>query len=121
MRVAAHDAIGFRRVHVRIVEQAEEKLPAQHGLDHFVEFRFLQHALAHQLGQMQVAIRLRQFDVDAGPHRQGARFLLILGDEMPMRVGTVAELPDRVVIGYHEAFETPLLAQNIAHQPAVGV
>ena len=121
VRVAAHHAIRFLRVHIRVVEQAHAELPEQHGFYQLIEFLLFQHTLAHQFDQVQVTIRLRQLDVDAGAHGKCARFLLVLGDEVAVSVGPVAELPDRVVVGHHEALEAPLLAQNVSHQPAVGV
>ena len=73
MRVAADDALGLVGIDVRIVEQAQLEFPEQHRRDQLVELRFLQHALADQLDQVQVAIRLGQFDVHAGLDGQRAR------------------------------------------------
>ena len=48
-------------------------------------------------------------------------FCLVPGDEMAVRVGTVAQFPDRVVIRDDEAFEPPFLAEHVAQQPFAGV
>ena len=97
------------------------ELPEQHRRDEIVELRFLERALAHQLDEVQVAVGLGQFDVHAGAHREHACFRLVGGDEMAVRVGAVAQLPDRVVVRDDESLEAPFLAQHVAQQPAVGV
>jgi hypothetical protein len=51
-----------------------------------------------QFHQVQVAVRIGQFDIDAGFDRQRAGFLLVLGDKVAVRVGAVAKFPDGVVI-----------------------
>ena len=53
--------------------------------------------------------------------RQRARFLLVLGDEVAVRVGPVTQFPDGVVVRDNKSLEAPLLAQHIAQQPLVGV
>ncbi len=121
MRFAADDALGLGGVDVRIVEQAHLEFPAEHRRDQLVELRFLEHAFAHEFDQVQVAIGLGQFDVDAGLDGERAGLPLVLGDEMAVRFGAVAQLVDRVVVGDDEAFEAPLLAEHVAQQPAVGM
>ena len=93
MRVAADDALGLVGIDVGIVEQSELELPEEHRRDQIVELRFLEHALLHQLDEMQVAVRLGQLDVHAGLHGERAGFLLVLRDEVAVRVGAVARAP----------------------------
>ena len=103
MLVATDDALGLGRIDVRIVEQAEFEFPEQHGRDQLVELRFFQDALLHQLDEMQIAIRVGQLDVDARFDGEPAGFLLVLRDEVAVRVGPVAEFPDREVVGDGES------------------
>ena len=121
IRLAAHHPLRLVRIHIRVLEQPHPELPQQHGRDQFVEFGLLQHAFAHQFGEVQVTVRLREFDVDAGLDGERARFLLVGSDKMPVRVGTVTQFPDGVVVGDHEALETPLLPQHVPQQPLAGV
>ena len=78
VRVAAHHALGLVGIDVGIVEQAQLEFPEEHRRDQFVELPLLQHALAHQFDQVQVAIGLGQFDVDPRLDGQRARLLLVL-------------------------------------------
>ena len=121
MLVAAHHALGLIGIDIGIVEQPHLELPEEHGRDQLVELLLLEHALPHQLHQVQVAVRLRQLDVDARLNREPARLLFVFGDEVAVRVRTVAEFPDGVVVRDDEALEAPLLAQHVAQQPLVGV
>ena len=98
MLLASHHALRFVGIDIRIVEEPHLKLPEKHGRDQLIELRFLQHALAHQLHQVQIAIGIGQLDVNAGLHRQRAGFLLVFGDEMAVRVGAVTQLPDGKVV-----------------------
>ena len=82
---------------------------------------FLEHALADEFDEVQVAVRLRQFDVHARLDGQPARFLLVFRHKMAVRVRPVAEFPDRVVIRDHESLEAPFLPQHVAQQPFAGV
>ena len=79
MIVAPHHAFGFVRIDVRVVEKAHLEFPKEHRSDEFVELRFLEHAPADEFSQMQVALRFRQLDIDAGLNGQSARFLLVFG------------------------------------------
>ncbi len=108
-------------IDIRIVEEAHLKFPEKHRSDELIELRFFENAFFHQFDQIQIAIRVGQLDVDAGVDRKRAGFLLVLRDEVAMRVGAVAELPDRVVVGDNEAFEAHLLAKHVAEQPPVRV
>ena len=121
MFVAADDAIGFVGIDVGRVEEAHLEFPEEHGRDQVIELGFLEHAFAHQLDQAQVAVGIGQFDIDAGLDRERARLLAVFGNEMPVGIGPIAELPDGEVVGDHETLEAPLLAQHVAHQPFVGV
>ena len=121
VRIAAHYARGFVRIHVGIVEQAQAELPFEHRRHQFVELRFAEHAFADQFGEVEVAIGLGQLDVDAGADGERAGLLLVSGDVVPVRVGTIAQLPDGVIVGDDEAAKPPLLAQDVAQQPAAGM
>ena len=118
---AADNALGLVGVHIRVIEQSHFEFPVQHRRDQFVELRFLEHALADEFDEVQVAIRFRQFDIDAGAHSEGAGFLFVLGDAVAVGVGTVAQFPDGIIIRNDEALETPFLAQHVAQQPSVRV
>ena len=121
MLVTTNHALRLCRIDIRIVEQPHLKLPEQHRRNQLFQFLLLQHALLHQLYQVQVAIRIGQLDVDPGFHRKRARLLLVLGDKVPMRIRPVTKLPDRVVIRHNKPLEAPLFAQQVAHQPLVRV
>jgi hypothetical protein len=56
------------------------ELRVEHGRDQLVELALFEYTLADEFHQMQVAIRLGQFDIDAGFHRQPAGFLQIWRD-----------------------------------------
>ncbi len=110
VRLGTHHALRLGGVHIGVVEQAHLKFPEKHRRHKFVELAFLKHAFAHQFDQVQVAIRLRQFDVDPGIDGEGARLFLGLGHEMAVRFRPVAQLVDCVVVGDHEPLEAPFLA-----------
>ena len=87
IRFAANYALGLVGIDIRIVKQSQLEFPIEHRRHEFIELRLLQHALAHQFHEVQIAIRIGQFDVDAGLDRQRARFLLVLGHEMAVVSG----------------------------------
>jgi hypothetical protein len=121
MRIAAHDAVGLVRVHVGIVEEAHLEFPVQHRRDEFIKLLLLEHALADEFDEVQVAIRLGQLDVHARLDGQAAGLLLVRGDVVPVCVRAETQFPDRVVIRHDEALEAPFLPQHIAQKPLAGV
>src|SRR5208283_6186250 len=121
MGLRTHYAVGFIRIDVWIVKEAHFEFPKKHGGDEFVELGFLQHALADKFNQVEVAIRVRQFDIDAGLNRQGGRLFFVLGDEVAVGIGTITQFPNREVIGNDEAFEAPFPAENVLEKPLIGV
>ena len=72
MFFTARHALRFGRVNIRIVEQAHFELPQQHRRDEIVEPLLFQHTLPHEFHEMQVTIRLGQFDVHTRLNRQSA-------------------------------------------------
>ena len=62
---------------------------------------------------------LRCLDAHSGANREHAALALVVRDEVPVCVRTIAELPDRVVIGDREAVEPPLVAKHIAQEPPI--
>ena len=121
MLVAPHDAFGLVGIDVGILEQAHLEFPIEHRRDQFVELLLFEHALADQFDQVLVAIRLGQFDVDAGFAPPGGRLPSCPGDGMAADIGAIVQLGDGVVVGDNEALESPLLAEDVAQQPFVGV
>ena len=77
MLLGADHPFRFFRVHVGLVEQAHLEFPQQHRRNELVELRFLQGPLTYQFGQVQIAVRLRQLDIDSGGNRQPAGVLLL--------------------------------------------
>ena len=86
VRFAADNPLGFVGIHIRIIEQSQLELPKQHRRHQIVELGFLQHALADEFDEVQIAVRLRELDVHPGAHGQRAGFLFIIGHEVPVRV-----------------------------------
>ena len=114
-------AFGMVGIDERVIEQAEPELPDERRSDEVVELALLEHAFANEVHELDVAVRLGGLDVDAGANGEHAAFALVVRDEVAVRVGPVAELPDRVVVGDGEAVEAPFVAQHVAQEPAVRV
>src|ERR1043165_160367 len=68
MFITTHDTFRLSRINVRIIEEPQFKFPEQHRRNQFVELLFLQHPPADKLRDMQIAIRIRQFDIHADFH-----------------------------------------------------
>src|SRR6185369_4798783 len=70
---------------------------------------------------MEVAVWLGQFDIHAGLDGKSTRLLLVLCDEVSVRLGTISQFPDGVVIGDGKSLEAPFFSKYIAHEPDVCV
>ena len=119
--IAADDSFGLVRIDIWIVEQAHLELPAQHRRNEPVELRLGERSIAHEIDEVEIAVRLREFDVHTGANGEHARLALVGGDMMAVRIRPVAQLSDRVVVRHDEAVEAPLVAENVAQQPPTGV
>ena len=121
MRRVADDPLGLDGIDVRILEQPELELRAQHRPQALVEQRLGNGSLANELQQRRVAVGVRQLDVDARPDGERRRLLRVVREVVAVQLGALVQLADREVVRHHEAAESPLLPQDLVEQPAVGV
>jgi len=70
MERVVYDPLGLVRVDVRIVEQPQEELRAQHRPHALVDERLRNDAVPHEIDQMGVTVGVGQLDVDAGADGQ---------------------------------------------------
>ena len=121
MGVAANDLLGDRRVHVGVLEQPQPELPGQHRRHELVDERLFQDTLADEIDEVRVAIGIRQFDVDARLDRELRRLAAVLGQAVAEQFRPLMQLANREIVRHDVSFESPLLAQDVAQQPLVGV
>ncbi len=101
--------------HERILEQAQLELDAQHAADHLVQQRHIDRAPLHFADQrVAVAVRARQFDVDARLDRRACGIFLAGRHAV---IG--CQLIHREIVGHHQPVEAPFLAQNAGQQRTV--
>ena len=108
--------LGPGRVRVRVLEQPGVELQLQDAAHAGVDLLDRDPFFAHQVGQREVAQRVRGLDVDAGLDRLQRR-LLVAGGQAVAR----DQFLDPHVVRHRGALEAPLLAQDVGQEPAAGV
>ena len=104
----------LRLVAERIVEQPQAELHGQHLAAKAVDQRLRDTPLPHQFGGMEQVGGAHHVHVDPGAQGQFGSLRIVA------RHAVSFQFADRAVVGHHESAEAQFVAQQVAHQPAVG-
>ena len=110
------DFLSVARVGVRMLEEAPQELESQHPPHGRVDLGLCDFPLRQRLRQIGEGLPVRHVVVHAGMQRARGRVRQIAGHVMQRH-----ELLDALVIGDHDALESPLVAQHVGQHPAVGM
>ncbi len=103
-------------VDIGVFEQPGVELELENTAHRLVDLRLANPALADQLGQQRIGLRVGGLEVDGRVERADRRVAEIVEQLVPRH-----QLADREIVAEHHALEAPFLAQHVVEQPAIGM